>query len=71
VSKRDEADELLDELRAWADQAKHGEQKELAKQLGVKQAKLNHWITGRRLPTLRDGLRLQTFLKTQRRRKAK
>jgi transcriptional regulator with XRE-family HTH domain len=66
---KDETDELMAELRAWAEQAKYGEQKELAKLLGVSQGTLNHWITGRRLPNIRKGLRLQTFLKTQRRRK--
>ncbi len=56
-------------LKDWAEHAKHGDQKELAELLGVSQATLNHWITGRRLPTLGDGLRLQSFLKKQRRRK--
>ena len=62
----DELDDLMAELRAWADQAGHGEQKELAELLGVTPQLLNHWIKGRKVPNLRDGLRLQTFLKTQR-----
>jgi DNA-binding XRE family transcriptional regulator len=66
---KDEADKLMDDLRAWAKQARYGEQKELAKELGVSQGTLNHWITGRRLPNIRDGLRLQTFLRKPRRRK--
>jgi predicted XRE-type DNA-binding protein len=65
VRKRDEVDKLLADLKAWAEQAEHGEQKKLAEQLGVKQAKFNHWITGRRMPNLRDGLRLQAFLKNR------
>jgi hypothetical protein len=55
------------ELRTWAEQAKHGEQTELAKLLGVPKQRVNHWITGRKIPNLRDGLKLQAFLKKQRR----
>ena len=62
--KIQEADKLLGELRAWAEQAAYGEQKKLADSLGVPPQRLNHWITGRRLPTLNDGLKLQAFLKT-------
>lgn len=69
--ERDETDELINELKAWAAQAKYGEQKEVAKALGVSQGTFNHWITGRRLPDIRKGLKLQTFLKKQQRRKSK
>jgi predicted XRE-type DNA-binding protein len=69
--ERDEADELIAELKAWAAQAKYGEQKEVAKSLGVSQGTFNHWITGRRLPDIRKGLKLQTFLKKQRHKKPK
>jgi transcriptional regulator with XRE-family HTH domain len=62
----DEVEELMAALRAWAAQAKHGEQKDLAERLGVSPQKLNHWITGRALPNLRDGLRLHAFLKRHR-----
>jgi transcriptional regulator with XRE-family HTH domain len=65
----DEFDELMAELRAWAAQAEHGEQKALAERLGVTPQRLNHWITGRNIPNLRDGLKLQAFLKKQRRKR--
>jgi DNA-binding transcriptional regulator YiaG len=52
-----------------AEQAKHGEQTALAKLLGIPKQRVNHWITGRKMPNLRDGLKLQEFLKKQRRRK--
>jgi DNA-binding XRE family transcriptional regulator len=67
----DELDELLTQLRAWADSAEYGEQKKLAEHLGITPQLLNHWITGRNLPSLRLGLKLQTFLKKQRRRRPK
>ena len=63
----DELDKLMADLREWATQAEHGEQKKLAQLLGVKPQQVNHWITGRKLPNIGDGLRLQTFLKKWRR----
>jgi hypothetical protein len=33
--------------------------------------RVNHWIAGRTIPNLRDGLKLQAFLKKQRRAKAR
>jgi hypothetical protein len=65
----DELDELMAQLRAWAESAEYGEQRKLAAHLGVTPQRLNHWITGRNVPNLRDGLKLQTFLRKQRRRK--
>jgi hypothetical protein len=67
----DESDDLIAELRAWAEQAEFGAQKKLAQSLGVPAQRLNHWITGRKLPNLRDGLKLQTFLKTWRKTRGK
>ena len=64
-----ELDELLAQLRAWAAQAPHGEQRRLAQWLEVPPQRVNNWINGRKLPNARDALRLQTFLKKQRRRK--
>jgi hypothetical protein len=65
----DEIDNLKDDLRAWAAQAEFGEQKKLAEELGVPPQRLNHWITGRKTPRLRDGLNLQAFLRKWKRRK--
>jgi predicted XRE-type DNA-binding protein len=60
----EESENLITELKAWAEQAEFGAQKKLAETLGVPPQRLNHWITGRKLPNLKDGLKLQTFLKT-------
>jgi predicted XRE-type DNA-binding protein len=67
----DEVDDLISELKAWAEQARHGEQTELARLLGVPKQRVNHWITGRKIPNLRDGLKLQAFLKKQHRSKSR
>ena len=64
-----ELDDLIAELKAWADQAEFGAQKKLAESLEVSPQKLNHWITGRKLPNLKDGLKLQTFLRKWRKAK--
>ena len=68
---RDEVDDLIFELRAWAEQAEHGAQTELAGFLGVPKQRVNHWIAGRTIPNLRDGLKLQACLKKQRRAKSR
>jgi hypothetical protein len=65
---QDELEELLSDLKAWAEQAELGAQKKLAEELGVKPALFNHWITRRRVPNLRYGLKLQAFLKKWNRR---
>jgi predicted XRE-type DNA-binding protein len=62
----EEYENLIAELQAWAEQAEFGAQKKLAESLGVPPQRLNHWIKGRKLPNLKDGLKLQTFLKTWR-----
>jgi hypothetical protein len=64
----EEIDSLIQELKDWAAQAEFGEQKKVAESLGVPPQSLNHWITGRRVPNLRDGLKLQAFLKKWRKR---
>ena len=63
---KEEVDQLIEDLKAWAERAEHGAQSELAKLLGVPKQRVNHWITGRKIPNLRDGLKLQSFLKKQR-----
>jgi predicted XRE-type DNA-binding protein len=68
---RDEVDDLISELKAWAEQARYGEQTELARLLGVPKQRVSHWIAGRKIPNLRDGLKLQAFLKKQRRSKSR
>jgi predicted XRE-type DNA-binding protein len=63
----DEINDLMSELRGWEEQAEYGEQSELARLLGVPKQRVNHWIACRKIPNLRDGLKLQGFLKKQRR----
>lgn len=65
----DEFDRVMAELRAWARQAEFGEQKKLAEQLGVAPQKLNHWITGKKTPNVRDGFKLQAFVYKLKRRR--
>jgi len=65
----DEFDRVMAELRAWARQAEFGEQKKLAEQLGVAPQKLNHWITGKKTPNVRDGFKLQAFVNKLKRRR--
>jgi len=55
------------ELKAWAEQAEHGAQKKLAERLGVSRQTLNSWIGGRKTPSLKAGLKIQTFLRKRRR----
>jgi DNA-binding XRE family transcriptional regulator len=56
-------EQLMADLRSWAQTAEHGAQKELADQLGVSPQTLNNWINGRKAPNVRDGLKLRLFLK--------
>jgi DNA-binding XRE family transcriptional regulator len=58
-------EQLMADLRAWDATAEHGAQKALADQLGVARQTLNNWIKGRNAPSLKDGLKLQLFLKFQ------
>jgi transcriptional regulator with XRE-family HTH domain len=62
----EELDALMAELKAWC-KAKHGRQRELAAELGVTEQVLSNWIARRKMPGLQNYLRLQAFLKRQRR----
>jgi len=68
---QDEVDDLMAELKAWVEQTEYGGQMKLAKILGVPVQRVNHWVKGRKIPNLKDGLKLQTFLKKQRHKKPK
>lgn len=63
VMPPDELDAFMAELKAWADQARHGDQVELAEKLGVSRQRLNNWTSGRRVPGAREVLKLQAFLR--------
>jgi hypothetical protein len=62
----EELDALMAELKAWC-KAKHGRQRELAAELGVTEQVLSNWIARRKMPGLENYLRLQAFLKKQKR----
>jgi hypothetical protein len=57
---------LIADLRAWAD-VEYGRRSKLARILGVSRQRVTDWLAGRKAPTLEQGLRLQAFLKKQRR----
>jgi transcriptional regulator with XRE-family HTH domain len=60
----DPEEKLLSDLLGWA-RAKYGRPALLARKLGVSKQLVSHWITGRRTPTLHDGLAIQAFLKAE------
>jgi len=62
----DEVEALMNDLRQWASDAQRGDQAELARLLEVPPQRITHWIKGRKIPNLRDGLKLQAFLRKQR-----
>jgi transcriptional regulator with XRE-family HTH domain len=59
---------LIDELQTWC-KAKHGRNTEIANRLGVSRQLVSDWFSGAASPTLATGLKIQTFLKAQRRRR--
>jgi Helix-turn-helix len=60
-----EAEKLMAEVKAWADQ-KRGRRSELARTFGVSPQLVTNWLAGRKMPTLDDGLKLQAFLRRER-----
>jgi DNA-binding transcriptional regulator YdaS (Cro superfamily) len=67
VPTRTEA--LLAELKNWCD-AKYGRQSEPARILGTYPQTVNDWFTGRKTPTLEQGLAIQEFLEQQKKSKS-
>jgi transcriptional regulator with XRE-family HTH domain len=61
-----EVESLIAELRAWC-KAKHGRNAQIAEMLGVSRQLVSDWLSGNATPTLGAGLKLQAFLKKQRR----
>ena len=59
---------LLEELKAWCEE-QHGRQVEIARVLGVNRQRISDWFALRTLPSLGMGLRIQSFLRTQREQK--
>lgn len=68
VMPPEEFDALMAKLRAWC-KGKHGRQKALAEELGITEQLLSNWIAKRKTPGLENYLRLQSFLKKERRRR--
>ena len=62
----EETKKLLDELRTWVE-AEYGRRAEIARELDVSRQRVTDWLSDRYAPTLEQGLRLQAFLKKQRR----
>jgi DNA-binding XRE family transcriptional regulator len=59
---------LLAELRVWCDE-KRGRQAQIAKMLGLPRQSINDWFAGKSVPTLQAGLKIQAFLRQERRRR--
>lgn len=62
-----ESERIIAELRSWCDE-KYGRRVVIAKMLGRSPQLVSAWLTGDRTPTLDDGLKLQAFLRNERRR---
>jgi DNA-binding XRE family transcriptional regulator len=62
---QEETEKLMAELRAWAD-AEYGRRADLARMLGVYRQQITDWLAGRKSPTLEQGLKIQAFLRKQR-----
>jgi DNA-binding transcriptional regulator YiaG len=62
----DEIEQLIAELKAWADQ-EYGRRAQLARTLGVSRQVVSDWLARRSIPTLEKGLKLMAFLKAQKR----
>jgi DNA-binding XRE family transcriptional regulator len=61
-----ESEILLAELKAWCEE-QYGRRAEVAETIGVSRQVVTDWLHGRGVPNLDNGLKLQRFLKKQRR----
>ena len=57
-----EVEKLIGELRAWVD-AEYGRRADLARELDVPRQRITDWLSGRKAPTLEQGLRLADILR--------
>jgi hypothetical protein len=62
---QEETEKLMADLKAWVD-VEYGRRANIARMLGVPRQRVTNWIAGQGTPTLEQGLRLQAFLKRQR-----
>jgi hypothetical protein len=65
---QDEIQRVIDALKQLVG-TEYGDQAELARKLGVPRQRLNDWLTGKRKPGTSAWLKIQAFLKKQRRRR--
>lgn len=70
MPKKELQKKLVEELRAWCGEPSgenYGRRAEVAKGIGVRRGLIGDWLAGRALPGWENGLKLQAFLKKQRR----
>jgi DNA-binding XRE family transcriptional regulator len=60
----------INELQDWCKE-KYGRNTEVAEKLGVSRQLVSDWFAGRTVPNWATGLKIQEFLKQQRRRRQK
>ena len=70
MTPEEEREQLIADLAEWCG-AEYGRQTEIANKLGVSKQLVSNWITGRRFPSLKNGLALQAFLQEQGKRRRK
>ena len=61
-------DKVLNDLNEWCGE-EFGRQRRLAKEIGVSEQVVSHWLNRRRTPRLKHWLKLQEFLKKQKKRR--
>jgi hypothetical protein len=59
---RSEVKKLMEQLRTWVD-AEYGRRADVARELGVPRQRITDWLSGRKAPTLEQGLRLASILR--------
>ena len=57
-----EVEKLIEELRAWVD-AEYGRRADLARELGVPRQRITDWLSGRKAPSLEQGLTILQILR--------
>lgn len=57
-----EYDDLRKQLREWCD-AEHGRQKQIADMLGVSKQLVSMWLSGRRIMSVPEWLKIQSVMK--------
>jgi transcriptional regulator with XRE-family HTH domain len=58
--------DLINEVKSWCE-AERGRASRLAEHLGVTRHVISKWLSGKRTPSLDEGLKIQEFLKEQKR----